>query len=245
MNEIRIKGLNCYPEEGEGFSGLDADLTGKKLIGIVSEIEEQAILMLRILAGLHQPAEGQIFYDQFSIYDINDEERSKLVRNNSFVFDTGGLVSNLSFIENISLPHDFVNRDDTEEKKTGELKKIIDLFGVDQSILTKRPSALNKSEIKIINYIRAFLIDPEVVFIELPFARLSKSAERIIEGLITERSFQKEKTHIFATQRYSKLLEEADAVTAIKKGTAWYFPRVPGEESTFDFHNFFEIQEIS
>ncbi len=245
MNEIIIKGVNCHPGEGEGFSGLDADLTGKKLIGIVAEIEEQAILLLRILAGLHQPAEGEVFYNRSSIYGISDDERSKLIRRNSFVFDTGGLVSNLSVLENISLTYDFVHEDGTEEKKMSELKKMTGLFGVDESILTKRPSSLNKNEIKIINYIRALIIDPEVAFIELPFSRLSKSNERMIEDLIIKRSFQKEKTHIFATQRYSKLMEKADAVIAIKKGQARYFPRDADGVTAFDFHQYFEVQEIS
>lgn len=245
MNEIRIKGLNCSPEEGEGFSGLDADLTGKKLIGIVAEAEESAILMLRILAGLHKPAEGEIFYSEDNIYALNDDDRSKLIRKNSYIFDTGGLVSNLSVIENISLPYDFLASEVDEEKKMAGIKELISMFGLDETILMKRPSMLNKSEIKLVNFIRAFLIDPEVVFIELPFARMNKSNEKTVVDLLLSRSVNKQKTHIFATQRYSKLLENADAVIAIKKGKALYFPRVDEQDPGFDYHGFFERQEIS
>lgn len=243
MSEMVIRGVNCLPEEGEGFSGLDADLTGKRLVGIVAEVEESAILLLRILAGLHKPVAGEILYDGKSLYGITEEERSKLIRLNSYIFDSGGLVSNLSVLENISLPYDFVEIDSTEEKKMEEIKGFLSLFSVDRAILAKRPSMLNKSEIKIINYIRAFIIDPEIAFIELPFSRLNKTNEKKLEEFLINRSFKNRKTHIFATQRYSKLLETADAVIAIKKSTATCFTREDNGKAAFDYGLFFENQE--
>ncbi len=243
MNEIVIRGVTCLPGEGEGFTGLDADLTGRRLVGVVAEVEESAILLLRIIAGLHKPAAGDILYDSSEIYAMNDDDRSKLIRRNSYIFDSGGLVSNLSVLENISLPYDFVEIEATEEEKMAGIKEFLTLFGVEETILERRPSMLNKSEIKIVNYIRAFVIDPEVAFIELPFSRLNKANEKKLEEFLVHRSFSNRKTHIFATQRYSKLLEMADAVIAIRKNTAIYFPRDEGGKATFDYQQFFENQE--
>lgn len=245
MIEIALKDVNCNPDEGEGFSGLTADLTGMRLVGIVAEPEESAILLLRILAGLHKPAGGEVHYNGSSFYDLSDEARSKLIRKNSYVFDTGGLISNLSVLENISLPYDFVNKDHPEEQKMSELKRLITKFNLDEGILQKRPSMLNKSEVKLINYLRAFLVDPDVVFIELPLARMSKTNEKILDELILERAHGNGKTHIFATQRNLKLVEKADAIIAIKKGEAVFHPVEGAEKRAFDYYGFFERQETS
>ncbi len=243
MIEIAITNLLLEPDERAGFSTLTADLTGRRLIGIVAEPEEPAITLLRVLAGLQQPLQGEIRYNGRDIYQVSDEERSKLIRANSYVFDTGGLISNLSVIENLSLPYDFVKKDRSEEDKLAEMLSLVTLFRLDNAILQKRPSMLGKSEVKLVNYIRAFLIDPGIAFIELPFSRMNKTNEHTLEELILKRAFELGKTHIFATQRNSNLVAKADAVIAIKKGEAFFFHNADGENRRFDYDLFFERVE--
>lgn len=243
MIEITVTNLLFQPDERERSSDLSADLTGRRLIGIVAEPEEPAITLLRILAGLQHPLQGEVRYNGRDIYQASEEERSKLIRANSYVFDTGGLISNLSVVENLSLPYDFVKKERSKEEKLAEMLSLVRMFGLDDSILQKRPSMLRKSEVKLVNYIRAFLIDPCVAFIELPFTRMNKANEHTLEELILKRAFELGKTHIFATQRNSNLVANADAIIAIKKGEAFIFHDADGESRRFDYDVFFERVE--
>ncbi len=243
MIEISINNLLFHPDEREGSDTLTADLTGMRLIGIVAEPEEPAVTLLRILAGLQQPLQGQVCYNGKDIYQASEEERSKLIRLNSYVFDTGGLISNLSVIENLSLPYDFVKRNQSEDDKLAGMLTLVKMFNLDDDVLQRRPSMLTKSVVKLVNYIRAFLIDPDVTFIELPFTKMNKANEQTLEELILKRAFELKKTHIFATQRNSKLVSKADAIIAIKKGEASFFKNSDGENIRFDYDVFFERVE--
>ncbi len=244
MINIKLDAVTCTREEQTVVSSFSADFTGSRLTVILSESEETSVALLRMIAGLQPPLSGTLLYDDTDFYAKTLEAQSKILRYNSYVFDTGGVISNLSVSENILLPYDFIQKSVSENQKLEEAEVLIKFFELDDDILQKRPSMLTKSEIKLVNYIRAYLISPEMVFIESPFARLTKRTANLVEKIVLERAFEKNIPHFFSKSNNSSLVEKADTVIAIKKGEATLLKKGIDFTDKFDYLKFYDQKEI-
>lgn len=244
MISLKLENVTCTREGQTIVSSFSADLTGSKLTAILSDSEESAVAFLRLVAGLQKPPVGNLIYNGENFYEKSPEDQSKILRHNSYIFDSGGVVSNLSVSENILLPFDFINHSVPEKEKLAKVEELLKFFELDSELLQKRPSMLTKGEIKLINYIRAYLISPEVVFIESPFARMMKQTAGLIEKIIVETAFEKGIPHFFSKNNNSSLVEKADTIILIKKGEATLHKRDVDFTDKFDYPKFYDQKEI-
>jgi ABC-type methionine transport system ATPase subunit len=60
--------------------------------------------LVRMLSGLDRPAAGKIFLFEKDLYSLGDSEYFKIFRRIGMVSAEGGMISNLTVRENISLP---------------------------------------------------------------------------------------------------------------------------------------------
>lgn len=244
MINIELKNIRLRSDGATLFEDVTIDLTGSKLIAIIADNEDTAHSLLRIIAGLLSPDSGEVMIAGKSFYAESEEERSMIRRKNSYVFDAGGLVSNLSVLENIMLPLDFRRHQLTIEEKMKKITDLISYFELDPEIINKRPSQLSRPESKLINFIRGYAIEPEVIMIESPYSRLNKNYEMLIENIILESAFKKDIIHLFSQGFESDLIDKSDMILAIYEGKASIFSKTAGSYDEFNFTDFFEKKRV-
>ncbi|KAB2909305.1 MAG: ATP-binding cassette domain-containing protein [Ignavibacteriales bacterium] len=243
MHKLMLNEVSGYDTDSASFAPITADFSGLNLIGIVADLEETAVSLLRIIAGLMRPAAGEVLYDGSDIYSLTEEKRSKMMRKTGYIFDTGGLISNLMVMENVCIPYDFVHPGNNYEQKMERIRSLLHIFDIDENILQKRPSMLNKGEVKMINYVRTYAPQPEIVFIEAPLSKVNKLREHIVEQFILDLALGEGVTHFFAAQRFSSLVNYADAIIAIKKEEATFFKKEDDIRNSFNFREFFDLED--
>ncbi len=60
--------------------------------------------LMRHMIGLITPAKGQIFYDDVSFWEVEPDQRDRMMRNVGILYQSGALGSSMPLTENIALP---------------------------------------------------------------------------------------------------------------------------------------------
>lgn len=123
-------------------------------------------LLLRVAAGLEAPAGGTV--------KITAPLRA-------FIFQSGGLISNASVTDNLLLP--LFYRGLNKAQALPKVEAALEYFGLD-AVAKERPGSLVGESRRLAQYARAMALEAALVYIEEPFASLSRhSAARVSEWL--------------------------------------------------------------
>jgi len=140
--------------------------------------------LLRHMVGLVRPAEGRIRFENDSMWDLEDEGRTALLRRCGVMFQSGALWSSMTLLENVSLPlteHTALPARDIRE--IGKLKlALVGLSGFEEFY----PSEISGGMQKRAGLARAIALDPEVLFFDEPSAGLDPISARRLDDLILE-----------------------------------------------------------
>lgn len=214
---LSLSGL-CYEIEKRKYcDSLDYTFEKGLLYGIMCLSEEEASVLLKLLAGIYTPDTGSVTIEEINVHSTDTRDIQKLKGRSAYVFDRLGLISNLSILENLLLPYNFVFPELAVEEKLEKIKSYLDLFSIPESTLTMRPAKLNAQTYKLIIIIRSYIIEPDIIFYDMPFTDLEIAAKK---KLIEEITLIREKgktTQIFYSNS-DVLFDRADKCIIFNQG---------------------------
>ncbi|MBM4175939.1 MAG: ATP-binding cassette domain-containing protein [Ignavibacteria bacterium] len=207
---INLKNINLSSIDHKIIENLSIEFESKQLIGILSDDYEFIQYMFRMISGIIPPDDGGVYLNNVDIFNAPTNEIRNLRKQISYVFHSGGLISNLSLLENFILPLDYFYPDLSKVKKYEKIFSLMVEFGLEEKILNERPAVLTSSQKKLVLFVRAFLIEPSVIIYNNPFDFLNIRQKEFIEQKIL--SYQKEKsvTQIFYNPIDKSLYDSAN-----------------------------------
>lgn len=138
--------------------------------------------LLRHLVGLKSPAKGNVFYDQLSFWQAEEEQRIQVMRRIGVLYQSGALFSSLTLAENIALPlGEFtdLNAKDIADIVAYKLA-LVGLAGFEDYY----PAEISGGMQKRAGLARAMALDPEILFFDEPSAGLDPVSARLLDDLI-------------------------------------------------------------
>lgn len=171
---------------------------------------------LRCIAGLEEPDQGQILFDDEVVLDratakfVNPEKRDI-----GMVFQSYALWPHMTVWENIAYPLKTRRRIKDQDKK--QIHKVVDL--VDLNTLTTRyPSELSGGQQQRVALARAIVSHPRVLLFDEPLSNLDASLR--IKLRLELRRLQKEigYTAIYVTHDHAEALALADRIAIMRAG---------------------------
>jgi phospholipid/cholesterol/gamma-HCH transport system ATP-binding protein len=140
--------------------------------------------LLRHMIGLIQPAKGQVFYDDVSFWEVEDDQRDQIIRNVGILYQSGALWSSMTLSENIALPlQEYTDLNPAQIREIISLKlALVGLAGFDDYY----PSEISGGMRKRAGLARAMALDPEILFFDEPSAGLDPISARLLDDLILE-----------------------------------------------------------
>jgi len=202
VQALKNVNFSCYENEVHVLAGENG--AGKSTI-------------LKVLAGLFRPTEGEIeFYGEKVIFKSTYEAQNKKI---AMVFQELSLIPELTVLENIFLNREPMNRlhriDVKKERKI--LQKYMDEYDihVDPDALVKK---LPIAQQQMVEILKILMKEPRLIILDEPTSSLSKKEVNTLYKIIRTLT-NKNKTIIFISHRMEEVFEIGDRVTVLKDGT--------------------------
>ena len=140
--------------------------------------------LLRCMVGLLPPAAGDVLYDGLSLWSMDPEEQSRILRRFGVLYQSGALWSSLTLAENVALPlEQYTTLNPRQVKDLVSLKlSLVGLAGFEDHF----PSEISGGMKKRAALARAMALDPDVLFFDEPSAGLDPISAHLLDELILE-----------------------------------------------------------
>lgn len=172
----------------QAVSDVSLDIRKGETVGLVGESGCGKSTLARTLIRLCEPSRGTIEYEGIGdLGKAGKQELAKLHRQMQIIFQDpySSLNPRMSirsmFYEILSVYHLCEKKD--YEKKT---KEILELVGMPQEVLDRRPSAFSGGQRQRIGIARALVMNPEVLIADEPVSALDMSIQAQIINLLTD-----------------------------------------------------------
>jgi len=148
---------------------LDVKLDSKKdVIGILGASGSGKSMLLRCIAGLVKPDEGQIIVNG-KIYFDSEKKINLPIRNRKigFLFQNYALFPNMTLSENIAFGLDDLSKED-KKTKVAELMEKYNLSGLEK----RYPTQISGGQQQRVALARAVAVKPDILLLDEPFSAL-------------------------------------------------------------------------
>jgi phospholipid/cholesterol/gamma-HCH transport system ATP-binding protein len=164
--------------------GISLDLHRGTTLAVMGGSGSGKTVLLRIIAGLIRPDQGQVLLFGTRIDRLREEGMLPLRRRTGFVFQGAALFDSLSVFENVAFPLREHTRLSLAEitDRVHRFLALVGLTGSDDLL----PAELSGGMRKRVGIARALVMEPEVVFFDEPTAGLDPTNARLVAELIAE-----------------------------------------------------------
>ena len=206
MNKAIVQAKGLYKKYSDGEKELtvlkDVNLHIYKgeLVSITGPSGSGKSTLLHILGILDSSTRGMLKYDEADISSMSEDEKSTL-RNSKigFIFQFFHLFSELTVIENISLPLMIKNRRNRLlNKEHKAVQQLVQEIGLGKRSL-HRPNQLSGGEQQRVAIARALVNQPEIILADEPTGNLDKENRDTIYKLLRNLNKDKGITIVIAT----------------------------------------------
>ena len=124
-------------------------------------------MLLKVAAAIIPPDSGKVLMYGKNLQRLSQKDLMQFRRCSGFMFQDAALWENKTIFENLALPIQlhFPQRSNEEIKK--QIRELLSSMNLLDSV-DLRPAALSEGEQKIVSFLRAIILDPEILFLDEP-----------------------------------------------------------------------------
>jgi len=179
-------------------NGIDLTIPDGQFVSIVGQSGSGKTSLLSLLGALDKPSSGTIEVDGQDITKMNGSElnqyRAKTI---GFVFQSYNLVPNLTALENVMLPMEFLKK---PKRDRIERAKILLLeVGLSDSEVLRKPGSLSGGQQQRVAIARAIANQPKYILADEPTGNLDSQTGKKIFNLLHDLSLKEKTTIIVVT----------------------------------------------
>jgi phospholipid/cholesterol/gamma-HCH transport system ATP-binding protein len=164
--------------------------------------------LMRSLVGLLEPKSGRILINGESFWEAPGSERTRLMRRNGVMYQSGALWSSMTLEENVALPLEQYTRLGKRRIREIAVYKLA-LVGLG-AYCAYYPSEISGGMRKRVGVARAMALDPEILFFDEPSAGLDPLSARLLDDLILELRESLGTTMVVVTHDLASIFAIAD-----------------------------------
>jgi len=179
--EIELRGLRTVRGNFEVLREIDLSLAKGETLFIMGSAGSGKSVLVKTAAGIALPTAGEVLYRGKSFARMGEREEAAFRKSSGFVFQEAALWANQTLYDNLALPARLHRPDWGKAELDRAVRRAAELVGYDQDLYV-RPVELSLGERKLIGLARAFVLDPELLFMDDPTSDLDEgSASRVID----------------------------------------------------------------
>jgi sulfate/thiosulfate transport system ATP-binding protein len=211
---IALRGIAKQFGEFAAVKNIDLDVPTGALIALLGPSGCGKTTMLRIIAGLETPDEGQVFFDgqDATLWPIRD-------RKVGFVFQHYALFRHMSVFDNVAFGLKVKPR--RERPSAADIrKKVLALLELVQLGWAgdRYPAQLSGGQRQRVALARALAVDPDVLLLDEPFGALDSQVRHELRRWLRRLHDELHFTSIFVTHDQQEAIEVADTIVVLNRG---------------------------
>ena len=183
---IRARGLTKELPLGKhtvhALRGVDLDIYGGEMVGIVGPSGSGKSTLLGLIGGLDTPTSGTIEIDGVDITRMNEDQLTE-IRNEKigFIFQFFNLIPTLTALENVALPIQFARYRHFDPDKRA--KELLTILGLSER-MRHRPAELSGGQQQRVAIARALANNPPLLLADEPTGNLdTESGMMVLDSL--------------------------------------------------------------
>ena len=207
---VELKHINKHFGNFKASDDVSFGIEKGKLIGLLGPSGSGKTTILRMIAGLETPDNGDIIIDGKVINNVPASKRGI-----GFVFQSYALFRYMTVFENIAFGLRVLKKSEKEIKeRVAELDKLIGLEGLEN----RYPSQLSGGQRQRVAFARALAPNPQLLLLDEPFAAIDAKVRQELRHWLKEMIAKLGVTSIFVTHDQDEAIEVADEIIIMNKG---------------------------
>ncbi|MGZ3767692.1 MAG: ABC transporter ATP-binding protein [Mucilaginibacter sp.] len=176
--------------------------------------------LLKCIVGLHEPTEGDVFYDGMNFTDMHFRERVHIRKEIGMLFQNSALFDSMTVEENIMFPLNLFTDMPKSEKldRANFCLKRVNLEGKNKLF----PSELSGGMKKRVGIARAISMQPKYLFVDEPNSGLDPLTSILIDELISELTEEYNTTTVVVTHDMNSVMGIGDNIIFLYNGKKWW-----------------------
>ncbi len=170
MADIKLIGLTKRYGRVVAVNNLTMDIRNQEFLTIIGPSGCGKTTLLRLIAGLELPDEGDIYIDGQPARDVKTEKRGIQLVFQSYALWPHMKVFDKEKLTNLSFPMKLRNW--VKQDILDRVKKVNDSVGVDDKLADRKPSQLSEGQKQRVALGRALVVVPRALLLDEPMSNL-------------------------------------------------------------------------
>ena len=216
MTMIKIKNVSKYFGAKAALKNINLEIHDGETLAIIGGSGSGKSTLLRLMIGLIQPTEGEIWIGNEEISKMTEEEITKIRLKMGMVFQYSALFDSMTVGDNVAFGLvEHTNLDKAEiQKIVREKLKQVGLEGVENLM----PNELSGGMKKRVSLARAIAFEPEIIFYDEPSSGLDPIMTNKIDELIVNTQRALKVISVVVTHDMVSACRIADRIAMIYNG---------------------------
>lgn len=213
---IEVEGMTVRYGDEVVLDGVSFGVSRGEIVIIAGASGSGKSTLLRHMIGLARPASGRVLIGGVDIARASDEQMRSVRRGIGMLFQSSGLLGSMTLGENIDLPLSGFTDVTPEMRETIVRVKLamVGLSGYEDHL----PSELSGGMRKRAGIARAMALDPEMLFLDEPFAGLDPITSAGIELLVQKINRGMRTTMVIVSHELDAIFRLAQRIVMLDKG---------------------------
>lgn len=191
---------------------INFNIADKHVIAIIGPSGGGKSTLLRLLAGVEFPENGEIIIND---YNVNEKDIKEYHKKIGFVFQNHCLFPHLSVLRNITLILEKIHKIGKHQANV-KAKNLLKQFGL-ESQASKKPGQISGGQSQRASIVRSLAINPEILFFDEPTSSLDPILTyEVLDTILTLK--KEKKDFIIVTHEIGFAKEVADHIIFIDQG---------------------------
>ena len=213
---IKIKNVSKYFGEKAALKNINLEIYDGETLAIIGGSGSGKSTLLRLMIGLIQPTEGEIWIGDDEISKMTEEKITKIRLKMGMVFQYSALFDSITVGDNVAfglVEHTNFSADKIKKIVREKLKQV-GLEGVENLM----PNELSGGMKKRVSLARAIAFEPEIIFYDEPSSGLDPIMTNKIDELIIETQRALKVISVVVTHDMVSACRIADRIAMIYNG---------------------------
>lgn len=225
MASVTLKNIyKIYPGNVTAVSDFNLDIEDKEFIVLVGPSGCGKSTTLRMVAGLEEISEGELYIGEKLVNDVAPKDRDI-----AMVFQNYALYPHMTVYDNMAFGLKLRKTPKPEiERRVKEAAKILDI----EHLLGRKPKALSGGQRQRVALGRAIVREPKVFLMDEPLSNLDAKLRVQMRTEITKLHQRLQTTFIYVTHDQTEAMTMGSRIVVMKDG---FIQQVDTPQNLYDF----------